>query len=93
MSPWSPLARARVLTLSGVLLLCLDSPIYRLLRLSVAPSDPLFGFAACVWRAAFSGATFALAAAWLDGFSAARLSAHCAALGARTLIGAALLLA
>ena len=91
--PLSPLARGRVISIVGVLLLCWDTPTYRLLRVRLPSEHPRFGFAVCVWRgfsAAVACCFFALA---LDGWSVAKLRVSVAALGAPKLLGGAALMA
>ena len=51
------LRRGRLITLAGVLLLCFDTPTFRLLQLSTPPGSVEFGLADAVWR----GGMYALA--------------------------------
>ena len=44
------LRRGRLITLCGVLLLCFDTPTFRLLQLSTPPGSVEFGLADAVWR-------------------------------------------
>ena len=57
-TPQSLLLRGRLITLTGVLILCFDTPTFRLLKLSSPAGDQLaFGLAAACWR----GGCFAVA--------------------------------
>jgi drug/metabolite transporter (DMT)-like permease len=89
----SPLARGRLTTLLGVLLLCTDTPTYRCLRLRLPVSHQHYGFAVCVWRGTAAAVSCAVSVAWLDGWCADKIQAHIAALGARNLLLAAALMA
>ena len=91
--PLSPLARGRLITLAGALLLCIDTPTFRLLRLNGLPRDsPLFGFGVAVWRGAVGVAVYALNAAWHAG-SLAALRGQLQQLGVPVLGATAVLLA
>ena len=92
--PLSPLARGRLITLAGALLLCVDTPTFRLLRLHGLPRDsPLFGLGVAVWRGAVGVAVYALNAAWHAGWSPAALRAQLQQLGLPVLAATAGLLA
>jgi drug/metabolite transporter (DMT)-like permease len=89
----SPLARGRLTTLMGVLLLCTDTPTYRCLRLRLPVAHPHFGIAVCVWRGSTAAVSCAVSVAWLDDWSVVKLRAHLAALGTRNLLLASVLMA
>jgi len=89
----SLLLRGRLIALAGVLLLCFDTPTFRLLKLNAPPGDSLsFGLAAAVWR----GMCFALAsllALRREARSFAQVRDAYTALGWRSTAAGALLLA
>ena len=84
--PLSPLARGRLVTLAGAVLLCLDTPSYRRLRLSLPPDSPHFPFAVAVWRGWTGTLTCAIAAFALDGWSVSALREYLGALGVAAML-------
>lgn len=76
----SPLNKGRVTCLCAVLLLCLDTPTYRLLRLSLPPSSPDFGFAVTLWRGVIGVVACSALCVLADG-GAAPFAEHLRAIG------------
>ena len=93
MAALSPLARGRLITLAGVLLLCWDTPTYRKLRLRMPASHPRFGFAVSVWRGLSTAVACTFGVAWLDGWSVAASREHVRVLGPWKLLLATVLMA
>lgn len=92
-TPRSLLLRGRLIALAGVLLLCFDTPTFRLLKLNAPAGDSLsFGLAAAVWR----GMCFTLAsllALRREARTLAQVREAYTALGWRSTVAGALLLA
>jgi drug/metabolite transporter (DMT)-like permease len=89
----SALARGRLTTLAGVLLLCTDTPTYRKLRLSLPVSDARFGFAVALWRGITATLSCGAAVACMEGWSTTAMRTHVTALGVRNMLLAAALMA
>jgi len=91
--PLSPLARGRLITLAGALLLCVDTPVLRVIRLNgLQPGSAMFGFGVAMWRGGVGVGVYALNAAWHAG-SLPALREQTLALGAPCLAAVAALLA
>lgn len=89
----SPLRRGRIITTAGVLLLCFDTPTFRLLQFRVSKDSPQFGLADTPWRGAAYAATSLAFVLRECGGSFAAVVASLRAIGWRLGVAGALLLA